>query len=95
MIHNGFQQGKTRWCYYQTAYHLVWIPKYRRKALRGEVQKELKALVYQCAERHKFTIIAIETDIYRNGFKIGFSAAPKQRNLPIINDPILLILDHL
>ena len=27
--------------------------------------------------------------------KIGFSAAPKQRNSPILNDLILLILGHL
>lgn len=24
------QMGKTRWCHYQTAYHFVWIPKYRQ-----------------------------------------------------------------
>lgn len=33
--------------------------------------------------------------LYPNKFKHRFSAAPKQRNSPIISDPILLILDHL
>ena len=62
MITNRFQQGKTRWCHYQTAYHFVWIPKHRRKVLRGEVQKELKLLLIDCANRHGFSIITVETD---------------------------------
>lgn len=59
----GLQQRKTRWTHYQTGYHFVWIPKYRKKVLVGEVQKELKALIKQCADRNGFSILAIETDI--------------------------------
>ncbi len=29
------QVGKTRYTHYSIAYHLVWIPKYRRKILVG------------------------------------------------------------
>jgi len=59
----GLQQGKTRWTHYQTGYHFVWIPKYRKKILVGEVQKELKRLIQECAKKNGFSIIAIETDI--------------------------------
>ena len=63
MKNKGLQQGKTRWTRYQTGYHLIWIPKYRKKVLVGEVQKELKALIRKCADKHGFSIIAVETDI--------------------------------
>ena len=36
------QAGKTRWSHYQIAYHFVWIPKYRRQILTGEVQVAAK-----------------------------------------------------
>ena len=63
MKKQSLQQGKTRWTHYQTGYHFVWIPKYRKKILIGEVQKELKRLIYECAEKNGLSIIAIETDI--------------------------------
>ena len=63
MKNKGLQQGKTRWTHYQTGYHLVWIPKYRKKVLVGKVQKELKTLIHTCADKHGFSIIAVETDI--------------------------------
>ncbi|MEM7175117.1 MAG: transposase [Chlamydiota bacterium] len=30
---------------------MVWIPKYRKKILVGEVQKELKTLIQKCADK--------------------------------------------
>jgi REP element-mobilizing transposase RayT len=39
MDESGMQVGKTRYTHYSIAYHLVWIPKYRRRVLTGEVQK--------------------------------------------------------
>jgi len=57
------QTGKTRWSHYNLAYHLVWIPKYRRKILTGEVIKETKRLIHECAEKHELKILALETDI--------------------------------
>lgn len=56
------QEGKTRWTHYSIAYHLVWIPKYRRKVLTGEVQKATKELIAECCERHDLTLLALETD---------------------------------
>ena len=31
-------------------YHIVWIPKYRKRILKGELAKRLEELFYQCAE---------------------------------------------
>jgi putative transposase len=53
------QVGKTRSTHYTIAYHLVWIPKYRRKILTGEVQAETKRLIAECGERHGLTLLAM------------------------------------
>jgi len=53
---------KTRYTHYSIAYHLVWIPKYRRKILTDEVQAETKRLMTECCERHGLTLLALETD---------------------------------
>ena len=31
-------------------YHLVWIPKYRKRVLQGNIAKRIEELLYQCAE---------------------------------------------
>lgn len=59
----NYAVGKTRWTHYQIAYHFVWIPKYRRKVLTGAVEKELKSLIFECASKYEWTILALETDL--------------------------------
>ncbi len=44
-------------------YHLVWIPKYRRKIFTGGVEAETKRLITQCCELHGLTLLAVETDV--------------------------------
>lgn len=40
-------------CVYQTAYHVVWCPKYRRSILTGDVARTLAALLDEiCADRN-------------------------------------------
>ena len=56
------QTGKTRWSHYQIAYHFVWIPKYRRKILTGEVESVVKRAIKECCKMHGFTLLALETD---------------------------------
>jgi REP element-mobilizing transposase RayT len=56
------QMGQTRSTHYRIAYHLVWIPKYRRRVLTGEVQKETKRLIAECGEQQGLTLLAMETD---------------------------------
>ncbi len=49
--------GKTRSTHSSIAYHLVWIPKYRRRVLTGEVQVETKRLITKCCQKHGLTIV--------------------------------------
>lgn len=57
------QEGKTRWTHYSIAYHFVWLPKYKRKVLLGEVEVETKRLIQECCEKHQLKLLALETDI--------------------------------
>lgn len=51
---------KKRNCVYQTNYHTVWIPKYRRKVLRGKVREYTIKVLKEIAEDKGFEIIALE-----------------------------------
>jgi putative transposase len=58
-----FYQDNTRsgaHCRYNLKYHLVWIPKYRRKFLTGQLAIRLKQILYEIAEEYRFRIIATE-----------------------------------
>ena len=41
---------------YRLQYHLVWIPKYRKRILRGDVVLRLKKLFYECAAMNDWWI---------------------------------------
>ena len=69
------QVGKTRYTHYSLAYHLGWIPKYRRKILTGEVQKETRRLIAQCCEQQGLTLLALETDL--DHIHVFVSAPPR------------------
>jgi len=77
------QEGKTRWTQYSIAYHFVWIPKYRRKILTGEVQKATKELITACCERHELTLLALETDL--DHIHVCVSAPPRFSPAQIAN----------
>jgi putative transposase len=62
-MEDGWQVGKTRYTHYSIAYHLVWLPKYRRHVLTGEVQKEAKRLITEWCEQQGLTLLAMETDV--------------------------------
>jgi len=75
MNKNSLQLGKTRYTRYSIAYHLVWIPKYRRRILTGKVQKETKRLIQECCERQGLTLLALETD--EDHIHVFVSAPPR------------------
>jgi putative transposase len=77
------QAGKTRWAHYNIAYHLVWIPKYRRKILTTEVKKATKELIAACCERHELTLLALETD--QDHVHVFVSAPPRFSPAEIAN----------
>jgi putative transposase len=79
----GMQTGKTRWTHYSIAYHFVWIPKYRRKILTGEVQKATKDLLNECSQRHGLALLALETDI--DHVHVFVSAPPRFSPAQIAN----------
>lgn len=45
-------------------YHLVWIPKYRKRVLRGNIAKRIEELLHQCAEVNEWRIdeLSIQPD---------------------------------
>ena len=67
--------GKTRYTHYTITYHLVWLPKYRRSILSGEVQAETKRLLAEWCERHGLTLVALETD--EDHLHVFVSAPPR------------------
>ena len=75
MKEHSLQVGKTRYTHYSIAYHLVWIPKYRRRILTGEGQKETKRLIAECSEQQGLTLLALETD--EDHIHIFVSAPPR------------------
>lgn len=77
------QVGKTRYTHYTIAYHLVWIPKYRRKILTDEVQAETKRLLTECCERYGLTLLALETD--SDHVHVCVSAPPRLSPAMIVN----------
>jgi len=53
------QLRKTRWSLYNLNYHFVWIPKYRKNILVGEVKQELERLVFEIAKEHEIEILSL------------------------------------
>jgi putative transposase len=45
---------------YVINYHLVWIPRYRKKLLVGPVEARLKELLAEIATKYGFGILAVE-----------------------------------
>ena len=47
-------------CFYQTAYHVVWCPKYRRSVLTGTVAESLSVLLSEVCEENNWKILNLE-----------------------------------
>jgi putative transposase len=56
------QNGTTRYTHYSIAYHLVWIPKYRRRIFRTDVEAACKRAIRECCVHHGLRLLEIETD---------------------------------
>jgi len=41
---------------FRLMYHIVWIPKYRKRVLVGEIARRLRFLLFQCAEINRWSI---------------------------------------
>lgn len=49
-------------CVYDTSYHLVWAPKYRKWVLQGAVRERVRELFLEIAAHHGFAIEELEVD---------------------------------
>ena len=50
----------TRGCVYQTAYHMVWRPVYRRDVLQSPIKETLENLLHVIAEHHGMVVLAVD-----------------------------------
>ena len=51
---------RTSHAVYDLKYHMVWIPKYRKMILKGDLAKRLKVVFQEIAERYEFEIDTME-----------------------------------
>ena len=53
---------RTSHAVYDTKYHLVWAPKYRKWILRGDIKERVKSVFEEIARNHEFAIDTLEMD---------------------------------
>jgi len=41
---------------FRLMYHIIWIPKYRKRVLKGRIAERIKELFYECAEVNNWKI---------------------------------------
>ena len=46
---------------YSIQYHIVWCVKYRKPVLVGDIEADLKEILYDIADEYGFSIEALET----------------------------------
>ena len=44
-------------------YHLVWVPKYRKRVLRGPLARRLYELIRQCADMNQWTVEELNVQV--------------------------------
>ena len=49
-------------CVYDTRYHLVWAPKYRKWVLQGAIRERVRELFCEIAAHHGFEMEELEVD---------------------------------
>ena len=60
---------------YDIQYHFVWIPKYRKRLLKGAIKTRLDQLFQECSEINQFEII--EQSIQEDHVHLFLSAKPR------------------
>lgn len=67
---------RTNHAVYQVNYHLVWIPKRRKKVLVGDVAKRLREVCEEVAREHGWTILNLA--IQPDHIHLFVAATPKE-----------------
>ena len=71
---NRFTYGRTS--VYNLNYHLIWRTKYRKKVLQGQIESDLKKILYEVADEYGFTISHMEIGL-DDHIHLLVSAPPK------------------
>ena len=79
----AMQIRKTRWSHFLCNYHLVWIPKYRKKVLVGEVAQETERLLREVASKNDMEILALS--VQPDHVHVFVSAPPRFSPAEIVN----------
>jgi putative transposase len=74
---------KTRYSHYNLNYHLVWIPKYRRKILTGDIAQRLSELLRETADKNDIQILS--ESIQPDHVHLFVSAPPRLSPANIVN----------
>jgi putative transposase len=67
---------------YDTRYHLVWAPKYRKWVLQGAIRQRVKELFQEIAEHHSFELEELEVD--KDHVHLFLSVPPKYSIGPVV-----------
>lgn len=74
---------KTRYACYNINYHLVWIPKYRKKILVGQIKADLEVAIHEIAEKLEIKIEGME--VMPDHIHLFVSAPPRYSPAKLVN----------
>lgn len=74
---------KTRYSCYNINYHLVWIPKYRRKVLVGAIKADLEISIKEIADKLEVKVVSL--DVQPDHIHLFVSAPPRYSPANLIN----------
>ncbi len=75
--------NKTRYSIYNLNYHIVWIPKYRRKLFTGQMELRLGEIIRESCIRNNISVLALE--IMPDHIHLFVSAPPRWSPSEIVN----------
>ena len=71
---------KARTCAFQANYHLIWVIKYRRKVLVGQVEVRLVEVLKMIAVNHGYQLLAV--NVHDGDHVHLFVSAPPKVSIP-------------
>ena len=77
------KERKTRYAVYNINYHIVWIPKYRKKVLEGPVKEEMARLLNTVALENGMEIL--QAEIMPDHVHLFVSAPPRHSPAVVVN----------
>ena len=84
MVYNvGMNIKKTRYSIYNLNYHLVWIPKYRRKLFFGKIELRLGEIIREACIRNDISILGLQ--IMSDHIHLFISAPPRWSPSEMVN----------